>query len=140
MCDHDDQKLWPRQRDSNNCIWDVLPEHHNRAFPEHFQHAAAMVSFLRIDVVSSDVHIARGCRVIVFARLDSEDVHPEADDLIICRDESCLMPPADLRLYNSSGKGTSGMHSVPLVPAPLRTARETKARRVAKPGGVGSYP
>ena len=94
MCDHDD-RLWPRQRDDNNCIQDVLPEHHNKSDLEHFQHSAAIVSFVRAYVGSDDVNLARGCRAIVFTRADSEHIHPETDAMIICRDESCLLPPAD---------------------------------------------
>ena len=43
----------------------------------------------RTVVGSDDVNIARGCRVITFTRFDSEHLHPEADAMIICRDESC---------------------------------------------------
>ena len=41
LCEHVDQMLRPRQRDDNNCIRDVLPEKHNRAYLEHDRHPAA---------------------------------------------------------------------------------------------------
>ena len=78
---------------------------------------------------------ARGSRVIVFTRFDSEDIHPEADAMIICRDESCLLPPVDCNVYEYTGDITSGVHYNPSFIAALRTAREPKARRVARPGG-----
>ena len=50
----------------------------------------------RTYVGSDDVNIARGCRVLMCTRFDSEYIHPETDAMSICRDESCLLPPVDV--------------------------------------------
>ena len=89
---------------------------------------------------SDDVSISHGFRVIVHACVDSADVHHETDAMIICRSESSLMPPADFKSYNSTRKGISDVHSVPLFPVCLRKSREAKARRLAKPIGLRTTP
>ena len=48
LCDYADERLWPRQRDDNNCVRDVLCE-------QYYGHSAAIMSFVLSYVGSEDV-------------------------------------------------------------------------------------
>ena len=58
LCNHGDEGLWPRQRDDNNCIGDVMQAQHSRAYLEHYTHAEAIVRLFCISVVSASYYFA----------------------------------------------------------------------------------
>ena len=136
LCEQPDESLRPRERDHANRIRDVSEEDHARAFLEHHKHAAAIVQFLILFAGTDDVHISRGCRLVVFSRFDGDDIDPEQDAIFIGCDESSSMPAQTLLLYNNTGNGTSGMHYDPVFPPGIAAARASG--RTRNPSVVGT--
>ena len=71
LCLHEDERLWPMQRDEHNRICDVYRDQHNLAYLNHKSHSAHIIHYVFKHFAGDAVHIVRRTRVIVHTRFDS---------------------------------------------------------------------
>ena len=62
LCLHDDERLWPVQRDKHNRVCDVYSDQHKMVYLDHFNHSASF--FLQCFGID-DVNVSRGIRAMV---------------------------------------------------------------------------
>ena len=74
---------------------------------------------------TDDVHIARGCQVVILSRFDGDSIDPEQDAIVVGCDESCSIPAQTLFFFSSTGHGVSGLHYGRVFP-PGRNGRQTR--------------
>ena len=101
LCSHEDERLWPLQRDQNNRVREVYSEQHNRVYLKHSSHSAAIIQLCFKYAASDDVNVSRGVRMIIHSRFDSVDLRDdsrEGNAMIMYCCASASMHQADLRM------------------------------------------
>ena len=135
LCAHDDERLWPMQRDENNRICDVYRDQHSLVYVKHKIHSEHTIHYLLKHFAGDAVHISPGVRAIVHTRFDllfHDAKNTEGISDAFCRDTNASIPPAEFRLYQDVGSTYAGQQYVPLFSASTRSAAKASTRRANK--------
>ena len=70
LCSHDDERVWPIQRDQHNRVCDVYKDQHKLAYLTHFMRSAHIMSYFFKYFGFDEVNVSRGIRIIMHSQFD----------------------------------------------------------------------
>ena len=70
VCVHDDERVWPIQRDQHNRVCDVYNDQYKIAYLNHYNHSDSIVAYFLKFVCTHDANVSRGIRVIVDSQFE----------------------------------------------------------------------